>query len=139
MCACVYCGSGCCCCWLLSLVVAFTFATLSPHFVLLTRSLRCRLCAVCQPLRRVSYNLYSPLGARISRRAAVVVVVAHCSRRRPAPPTVCARSALRFFFAIFRVQFCILQCSSAAGGAQCKIENKIKEENKNMKNRNRIC
>lgn len=96
---------------LLSLVVVIVVSTFASLRALLC--LRRRLCAVCQCLRRVSYNLYSPLGVRFSRRAVVavavvVVVVAFAS------PTTRRVGCI----AIFRVQFCILQCSSAAKSAK---------------------
>lgn len=83
---------------LLSLVVAvvvFTFASLRALLCL-----RRRLCAVCQCLRRVSYNLYSPLGVRFSRRAvvavAVVVAVASPTTRRVGCIAIFSRAILHF-------------------------------------------
>lgn len=82
---------------LLSLVVAvvvFTFASLRALLCL-----RRRLCAVCQCLRRVSYNLYSPLGVRFSRRAVVavaVVAVASPTTRRVGCIAIFSRAILHF-------------------------------------------
>lgn len=71
MCSVFVCAPVCVFGLLLSLVVVvFTFASLRALLCL-----RRRLCAVCQCLRRVSYNLYSPLGVRFSRRAIVAVAV----------------------------------------------------------------
>lgn len=99
---------------LLSLVVVVVVSTFASLRALLC--LRRRLCAVCQCLRRVSYNLYSPLGVRFSRRAvvAVAVAVAVVVAVAVASPTTRRVGCI----AIFRVQFCILQCSSAAKRAK---------------------
>lgn len=100
----------------LVVVVVFTFASLRALLCL-----RRRLCAVCQCLRRVSYNLYSPLGVRFSRRAVVAVAVVSPTTRRVG------------CIAIFRVQFCILQCSSAAKRAK-KYEKSLENFVKCIKN-----